>query len=65
MGEAPVKIVTTPAELLDRLRWDEACEMLGISEWAVAEGQMDIHEEITLTEEQAAQLRLTPEHEDG
>lgn len=55
-----MKVITMPEELLNRLRWDEACEILGIGQWAVAEGQMDLHEEITLTEEQAARLGLAP-----
>lgn len=59
-----MKIVTTPAELMDRLRWDEACEMLDISPWAVNEGQIDSGEEITLTEEQATTLGLLPRHEE-
>lgn len=59
-----MKIVTTPAELMDRLRWEEACEMLGYNEWAVAEGLMDSGEEITLTEEQATVLGLLPQREE-
>lgn len=55
-----MKVVTTPRELMDRSRWDEACGMLGLNPWAVNEGQMDSGDEITLTEGQAFQLGLVP-----
>ncbi|HEY9408896.1 MAG TPA: hypothetical protein VIP77_04885 [Jiangellaceae bacterium] len=58
-----MKIVTTPSELMDRLRWEEACDMLGLNVYAVAEGLMDGGEEITLSEEQAVTLGLLPKQE--
>jgi hypothetical protein len=60
-----MKVVTTPRELMDRLRWDEACSMLGLNPWAVSEGQMDPGDEITLTEAQAFQLGLVPSRLDS
>jgi hypothetical protein len=59
-----MKVTTTPTELINRLAWNEACDMLGISVWAVNEGQMDSGEEITLTEEQATKLGLLPRIEE-
>ena len=53
-----MKILTTPDELMDRLAWDKACDLLGYSVWAVNEGQMESDAEITLTEEQARALGL-------
>jgi hypothetical protein len=53
-----VKIIVTPRELMDASRWDQACELVGLSSWAVNEGQMDSDEEITLTAEQATELGL-------
>jgi hypothetical protein len=56
-----LKILITPRELMDRTRWDEACDLLGINPWAVNEGRMDGDEELTLTEEQAAELGILPQ----
>lgn len=55
-----MKIVTTPGELMDRLRWEQACDQLGINPWAVAEGMMNRDEEVTLSEEQAIEIGLLP-----
>ena len=46
-----MKILTTPDELMDRLAWEKACDLLGYNVWAVNEGQMESDAEITLTEE--------------
>ena len=51
-------ITVTARELLDRGVWTEACELLGINEWAVNEGLMDPGDEIILTVNQAKQLGL-------
>jgi hypothetical protein len=59
-----VKVIVTPRELFDRHIWTEACDLLGINSWAVNEGQMDSGEAITLTEDQAAQLRIVPRRAD-
>jgi len=53
-----MKIVVTAQELLDKGLWGDACELLGLNEWAVNEGLMDSDEELTLTEEQAKTLGL-------
>jgi hypothetical protein len=46
---------------MDRGAWDDACDLVGLSIWAVNEGQMDSEEEIRLTDEQAKKLGLIPE----
>lgn len=48
-----MKIVVTARELLDKGVWIEACNMLDLNDWAIAEGLMDDDEELTLTEKQA------------
>ena len=45
-------------ELLDRLVWERACDMLGLNPRAVNEGLMDSGDKVTLTLEQAAELGL-------
>jgi hypothetical protein len=54
-----MRITTTPAELVAAGCWQQACDLTGISEWAVNEGQMNSDTEITLTEAQASELGLT------
>lgn len=54
-----MRIVTTPAELDERgVWWDKALGVLGINEWAISEGQLGYHDEITLTDDQAVALGL-------
>jgi len=55
-----MKIVVTARDLLDRGVWDQACDLLGLNVWAVAEGLMDSDDEVTLSEEQARKLGLLP-----
>jgi hypothetical protein len=55
-----MEILITVGELLDRSLWTQACQIVGINEWAINEGQMSRDEQIRLTEDQAAQLDLTP-----
>ena len=55
-----MKVLTTPRELFDKGVWMEACEMLGINEWAVNEGLMSQTEGLELSHEQAAELGLIP-----
>lgn len=51
-------ITVTAGELSDRWLWEEACEILGIDEYALAEGLMDSSEELTFTEAQARKIGL-------
>lgn len=51
-------VKTTPGELIEKWLWEDACKLLGISEWAVNEGQLNSDEVITLTEEQAKTIGL-------
>ena len=53
-----MEIRVTARELMDRYLWIEACDEVGISEWAVNEGRMSMDDEITLTEEQAEKIGL-------
>lgn len=53
-----MKILITARELMDRHQWDRACELAGLSPWAVNEGQMDMDDEVTLTAEAAGKLGL-------
>ncbi len=55
-----MKILITARELMERGVWVDACDLLGLDEWAVSEGQMDVDHEITLDEEQARKLWLLP-----
>ena len=56
-----MEITLTVDELMDKDLWIEACELLGINEWAVNEGLMDSDEELTFTEEQAHKLGILQE----
>jgi hypothetical protein len=58
VADSTVKITVTARELLDRLVWDQACDMLGLNEWAINEGRMDASDTVTLTLAQAAELGL-------
>ena len=53
-----VKVAITARELMDRYLWDRACDLLGISPWAVSEGQMDSSDTVELTQEQARELGI-------
>jgi hypothetical protein len=53
-----MKLTITAGELIDRDLWDRACDLLGISSWAVNEGQMDSSTPVELTEDQARELDL-------
>jgi hypothetical protein len=57
-AEGGTRVTVTARELLDRLVWDRACDMLGLNPWAVNEGQMDSGERLTFTLEQAQTLGL-------
>ncbi len=49
--------VQIPAyKLIEKGIWQDACELLGLDQWAVNEGKMDEHKMITLTEIQAKEL---------
>jgi hypothetical protein len=56
-----MKISITAEELIDKMLWEEVCEMKGINVWAVNEGLMATDEIIELTEEQAKKLGLIKE----
>jgi hypothetical protein len=51
-------IVVSVDDLMDRGVWEQACDLLGISVWAVNEGQIDAGEHLMLTPEQARTLGL-------
>lgn len=51
-----MKIITTPRELMDKGRWDDACAIFGFNPWACNEGLMSSDYEIELNEEQALKL---------
>ena len=53
-----MRIVITARELLDREIWIDFCEMMGVNEWAVNEGCIDVYDAFYLNEEQAQQLGL-------
>ncbi len=53
-----MKITVTIRDLFDKAVWCDYCRLTGTNEWAVNEGQMSSDEEVTLTLEQAKELRL-------
>lgn len=53
-----MQVIVTVRELFDRDVWSEACEIVGISVYAVNEGLMSSNDTITLTHEQAWRLKL-------
>lgn len=57
-------IKVTARELLNKGRWIEACEMLGINEWAINEGLMDSEDVLELTETEAVELGLISRERD-
>jgi len=52
------KIILTASALLDKGVWIKFCEMRGINDWAISEGQMDSSEEFRLTLDEANKLGL-------
>jgi hypothetical protein len=56
-----MNITITPEEAMDRMIWEEVCDIKGINPWAVNEGQMDSDDAITLSEEEARKLHLLPQ----
>lgn len=54
-----MRIVITAEEAMDKGIWEDLCDMLGYSVYAVNEG-MDPDTDFSLTEDQARQLRLIP-----
>ena len=54
-----MKVIVTAKELQSEYCvWEQACELLGINVYAIAEGLMSEDEEFTLTEEQAKELYI-------
>jgi hypothetical protein len=53
-----MRIVVTARELIDRDLWWKACEVLGFSEWAINEGQIDPADEITIETPEALRIGL-------
>lgn len=51
-------IEITIGELMDRGKWLEACELLGLNEWCVNEGISNTKDIVDLTIEEAKKLRL-------
>jgi hypothetical protein len=54
-----VRIIITAEEAIDKGIWEDLCDMVGYSYYAVNEG-MDPDTEISLTEDQAIQLGVIP-----
>lgn len=55
---AVTRFVISASDLMDLGKWDDVCELKGISVWAVNEGLMDSSEGIVLTLEEAKQINL-------
>ena len=55
-----MEITITVKEICDKHLWEEACDILGINEWSLNEGQIDYDEILTVSEEQARKLGLLP-----
>ena len=53
-----MKVILTPRELMDRGKWDKACEVLGYNPWCVNEGQMDSDKEIVMTIETMTEIGI-------
>ena len=53
-----LQVTVTARYLLDHLLWVQACDMLGLNEWCINEGQMTPEETVTATLEQARELGL-------
>lgn len=59
-----MKVIITVREANQRCDWEDFCNMVGLSYWALREG-MDGDTEYTLTEDQATQLGLIGRREYG
>ena len=55
-----MKLIITAREALDKGVWDKLCDIKGWDVWAINEGLMDSDEEITLTDDEARELRFLP-----
>jgi hypothetical protein len=55
-----ITVTVTPAELMARTLWLEACELLGMNPYVVNEGQMDSDAPMVLEAEVALKLGLLP-----
>lgn len=53
-----MRVLITARELFDRGLWNQACELAGLSSWAVNEGQMDMDDEVSLSAMAADKLGL-------
>lgn len=53
-----MRVIITVGELIDRGRWEQACGVLGIGEWAVNEGQMDRDDELVIEAAEALRIGL-------
>jgi len=53
-----MNIQITAKELLDKGKWDEACEIKGLNPWCINEGMMDSSESLSFTLKEAEQLGL-------
>lgn len=60
-----MRIIITPGELIDRGIWLKSCEVLGISEWAVSEGQIDRDTEMAIEVSEAFELGLIKMNDNG
>lgn len=53
-----MRVTITAGELIDQGRWQQACGVLGIGEWAVSEGLMDRDDEIVMEASEAFRIGL-------
>jgi hypothetical protein len=59
-----VKVVITVGELIDKDLWFRAAELLGVSEYAVNEGQVSSDHQVWLSPGQAFELGLIKMNDD-
>jgi hypothetical protein len=53
-----MRVVITIGELIELGAWSEACDLLGLNPYAIAEDMIDGGYEVVLTPAQALHLRL-------
>lgn len=57
-AEPSFTITITASRLMALGLWIDACDLLGINEWAIKEGLMEYNHEITMSDAQAKQLGI-------
>ncbi|HET7846973.1 MAG TPA: hypothetical protein VFL72_05730 [Acidimicrobiia bacterium] len=59
-----MRVIITVRELIDRDLWWKACEVLGTSEWAINEGQIDPADELKIESTEAFKIGLIKMNDD-